>query len=50
MIFSLIFIVVGSFLTLNLFVTIIVDTFNELKKELELRGKSGVQVSSHYES
>ena len=41
--FYIVFIVLGSFFTLNLFVTVIVDNFSELKKKLELKGKAGGQ-------
>ena len=41
LVFYIVFLVVGAYFTLNLFISVIVDNFRMLKKELELKGKSG---------
>ena len=40
-IYFVVFIIVGSFFVLNLFIGVIIDNFNRLKKEKEMEGQVG---------
>ena len=40
-VYFIVFIVIGAYFTLNLFISVIVDTFREIRRKLELLGKSG---------
>ena len=46
-VFFVIFIIAGSFFTLNLFIGVIIDSFNRLKRKYEALGREGVFLTDH---